>query len=272
MIFNRFILHSDQANAKLTGMPLFHSHLYDSAKSPSSAPSVIVLSGFHLLDGQDERDRAERLTKVEEMMKDEKIKHIPIHVELASIADIRYMSQLLTFVLPNTDSLGLNEQELGSTYLAIHNGENKYSRDHFKEPNLSTVFHTIKKMFLFVQKNSSPDLSRTLSRIHFHCLAYHVIAQKSSSKWNNTLQAVVAGSIAASSQACNLQDVDLQILQFLDVKGLSFDPNNPVTTWQEDDLTFYISPVLVCNRPQKTVGLGDSISAVGLIQQVFANK
>jgi len=47
------------------------------------------------------------------------------------------------------------------------------------------------------------------------------------------------------------------------------DPLNPVVVWTEDNIEFNLSPVLVCRKPMKTVGLGDAISAVGLLYQDY---
>lgn len=45
----------------------------------------------------------------------------------------------------------------------------------------------------------------------------------------------------------------------------SIDTSDPVLVWEENSLEYYLSPVLVCKKPKKTVGLGDAISAVGLL-------
>jgi ADP-dependent phosphofructokinase/glucokinase len=38
----------------------------------------------------------------------------PVHLELASIGDATLMKEITTIVVPYVDSLGINEQELGS--------------------------------------------------------------------------------------------------------------------------------------------------------------
>ena len=56
---------------------------------------------------------------------------------------------------------------------------------------------------------------------------------------------------------------------------LTLDPADPVTVWGRGNVTFHLSPVLVCKQPLRTVGLGDAISAEGLVyselkpQQMF---
>jgi hypothetical protein len=49
-------------------------------------------------------------------------------------------------------------------------------------------------------------------------------------------------------------------------------PTHPVTTWHRGRYYFALVPVLVCTPPEKTVGLGDSISAAGLELHKFIPK
>ena len=52
-----------------------------------------------------------------------------------------------------------------------------------------------------------------------------------------------------------------------------FNPETPVTSWQGlPGIDFSLAPVLVCKKPTKTVGLGDSISAAGLDRNRFLKK
>lgn len=48
-----------------------------------------------------------------------------------------------------------------------------------------------------------------------------------------------------------------------------FDSTEPVRTWHRGDVSFHLSPVLVCRKPLKTVGLGDAISATGLLNSQY---
>jgi ADP-dependent glucokinase len=49
----------------------------------------------------------------------------------------------------------------------------------------------------------------------------------------------------------------------------SFDPSTAAYTWTIGEYYFVFSPVLVCRQPVKTVGLGDAISATGLMYSQF---
>jgi len=51
----------------------------------------------------------------------------------------------------------------------------------------------------------------------------------------------------------------------------NFLPDDSVVTWIRGGIEFALVPVLVCTPPEKTVGLGDSISAAGLELNAFVH-
>lgn len=122
---------------------------------------------------------------------------------------------------------------------------------------------------------SDPSSEADLTRIHFHTLAYHVLATVDG-YWGNQAAAVMAGARVASTQACGLLAVDVDKVElkapveFHSSHGeprekLSLDPADPVTVWHRGNVTFFMTPVLICKQPLRTVGLGDAISAEGLV-------
>lgn len=221
----------------------------------------------------------------------------PVHLELASVGDINFMKEIINLAMLNIDSLGLNEQELGSVYVAL-NGK-KYAQTAFKDPKVRTVVDAIKHLFRRVERERSEVLhsgstsgvvSRQISRVHFHCLQFHIVALSpnantgASKSWRDPKRSVSMGSLQAVRQACdnntiNVDDVDLMVpLRLEKVSGASeapphdlvIDPASPVVSWVEDKIEFYLAPVLVCKTPLKTVGLGDAISAMGLISHLVS--
>ena len=131
-----------------------------------------------------------------------------------------------------------------------------------------------------LRKFSSVSNSR-LSRIHFHTLTYHIALTRTESRWKNQFSSVLAGTKIAANQACD-DDATVRPEKFeLRITGdvsLSATPNSnasprnsklhpnfPVISWRNEDIKLHLSPVLVCRRPLKTVGLGDAISAMGLL-------
>lgn len=122
---------------------------------------------------------------------------------------------------------------------------------------------------------SDPASEADLTRIHFHTLAYHILATVDE-YWGNQAEAVMAGARVASSQACGLQTVDVTKVElraprefysshFEPREKLVLNPTEPVTVWRRGNVLFHFTPVLVCKNPLRTVGLGDAISAEGLV-------
>ena len=56
---------------------------------------------------------------------------------------------------------------------------------------------------------------------------------------------------------------------YSDGEDVTFDADNPVMHFASGGYQFAFSPVLVCKKPLKTVGLGDAISATGLIYSTY---
>lgn len=49
-----------------------------------------------------------------------------------------------------------------------------------------------------------------------------------------------------------------------DAEPLKVTVEEPVLTWQQGSVYFFLAPVLVCEKPKVTVGLGDAISAAAI--------
>jgi len=81
-------------------------------------PDLLVITGFHMLSAKSSNFRkAQILTAFATYSALTGDRLIPFHVELASMGSQSYWKQLLELILPNTHSIGLNEQELYSAYL-----------------------------------------------------------------------------------------------------------------------------------------------------------
>lgn len=169
--------------------------------------------------------------------------------------------------------MGLNEQEL--LFLSQAGGGPHGTLPTWKGvPDVGRV-SDILLWILEHHGHANPSSESRLTRIHFHTLAYHILASVDGF-WGNQAAAVMAGARVASSQACGLATVDAtraQLkapLEFYDSSAeprrqLTLDPARPITVWCRGNVTFHLTPVLVCRQPLRTVGLGDAISAEGLV-------
>ena len=99
------------------------------------------------------------------------------------------------------------------------------------------------------------------------------------------MTAVGAAARVAGQRACQVSEIDAERVrlmfpeiylrslkdQQLRREPVVFDSNSPVDSWQRNGISFYLSPVLVCRKPLKTVGLGDAISATGLLNSQYVS-
>lgn len=263
---NRFIFSHDVSNGEMSSLETFVASLDE------FEPDLVVLSGLHMMEGQGRELWEERLKEavlaISEIRKD-----IPIHLELASMTDKDYMNSIMQEVMPIVSSIGLNEQEL---LFLSQAGEGPHAdMDSWKGiPDVGQVSDIL--FWILEQHGRSEPLSESdLTRIHFHTLAYHILVTVDG-YWGNQAAAVMAGARVASSQACGLQAVDVSKVQLkapLEFysshteprEKLSLNPTEPVTVWHRGNITFHMTAVLVCKQPLRTVGLGDAISAEGLM-------
>ncbi|KAK5866997.1 hypothetical protein PBY51_011522 [Eleginops maclovinus] len=263
---NRFIFSHDVSNGEMSSLETFVASLDD------FEPELVVLSGLHMMEGQGRELWEERLKEavsaISEIRRD-----IPIHLELASMTDKDYMNSIMQEVMPIVSSIGLNEQEL---LFLSQAGEGPHA-DMVAWKGIPDVGRVSDILLWILEQHgrSEPSSEADLTRIHFHTLAYHIMATVDG-YWGNQAAAVMAGARVASSQACGLQAVDpskVELkapLEFYSShteprEQLSLNPAQPVTVWQRGNVTFHLTAVLVCRQPLRTVGLGDAISAEGLV-------
>lgn len=183
-------------------------------------------------------------------------------------------------------SIGLNEQELWLVCQANHGPhcmeKNAAAISLDSPPNPGTTGDILYWMMSRFSIETKP--ASHLSRIHFHTLPYHVVTTLENSQWRNGPASVSAGARITSTQSCGdptIQPgkVEMRLGQtFALTNGglpselknkpsasVRFDPKKPVTNWTAGKINFHLTPVLVCKKPVKTVGLGDAISAMGLL-------
>ncbi|XP_078487995.1 ADP-dependent glucokinase [Ciona intestinalis] len=268
-IASRFIFSHDVSNSQMLAFEPFIQSV------SHFNPDLIVISGFHLLESQEMTYWRRRIAEIADLILPLS-NDVPIHVELASMANEQCITQIANQIFHLVDSIGLNEQEL---WLICKAGGGPHCSSHLSGPPSIPVANDIMEWML--KKYSSSPKSR-LSRIHFHTLPYHVIATHTASRWRNQASSIVAGTRIACTQACDDDNiaqhpdkVNLRVqgkirLSVSDSASREFDPSHPTMTWQKSSISFFFSPVLICKKPLKTVGLGDAISASGLLYSGFA--
>nr|XP_020659362.1 ADP-dependent glucokinase isoform X1 [Pogona vitticeps]XP_020659364.1 ADP-dependent glucokinase isoform X1 [Pogona vitticeps]XP_020659365.1 ADP-dependent glucokinase isoform X1 [Pogona vitticeps] len=263
---NRFIFSHDLSNGAMNMLEVFVSSLEE------FQPDLVVLSGLHMMEGQTQEIRQNRLLEAVASISDIPT-DVPVHLELASMTDPELMSEIIhQQVFPLVDSIGLNEQELLFLSQAA-SGPYASLTSWNGTPDVAMVSDIL--FWILKHHGRSSQKASDLTRIHFHTLAYHILATVDG-YWANQVAAVAAGARVAGTQACATQTIDASRvflkapLEFATSKmeegsRVSLNPGEPVSEWHRDGITFYYTPVLVCKDPLRTVGLGDAISAEGLL-------
>lgn len=289
---NRYIIHSDANNPMITSLELLNVNDFH--------PKLFIVSGLQMLDNFPFKPvsiRSERLMSVRNQMTTVE-KSTLIHFEMASFVEIELIKELLTNVIPFSDSLGMNEQEVDNLVHVLETGKISLSAD--SNPRVATTLDQMRKVLRIVNldyfKSRKTDKNfRMLSRIHIHTLAFQLLLNVKGSKWSNIKNAAAKSSLTAHRHVCQTSYVNPESAQLIldDSFSTSADPNDsegdvrpkridirsddPVPCWNETiaidpttslDVVICVSPVLVCKEARKTVGAGDNISSAGLVLQI----
>ncbi|ULU09041.1 hypothetical protein L3Y34_019912 [Caenorhabditis briggsae] len=246
-------------------------------------PDLVIITGVHLLEFQSKEMRQEKMRLIKRNLLQINPK-TPIHLELGSLADEAFSTDVISKILPYVDSLGINEQEL--TFLS-HIADGPYREEYPVQAGTVHV-HKVVEMLHWLLKTYGRDptgqnpnkVGYRLSRIHFHCLTYHIMVS-SGTDWSNLAAGLAAGARIAGRLSCNIgaNTMDSELLEIrtaanfvLDKKmekHYQFESHNPIASWMREDVLFVFTPVLVCRLPSKTVGIDDAISATGLLYSQF---
>lgn len=273
---NRFIFSNDRTNAML--LPL---EGYPAAMQDFGADGI-VFSGVHMMEGEQPDYRTARLEAAKEFFLSIP-PETPSHLELASLSDSSFITGICDLLVTNVNSLGLNEQELKLIALATDSPHKEELNGSFERPSVDIIADLLYHVL------SHFGASGRLSRVHFHTLSFHIIGTKKG-VWDSPRAATAWGSLSTSQRACKAtthyhEHGSLEghaTLRFEEKFRLhrgtedselgaerTFNPDQAVISWERGDMEFALVPVLVCTPPEKTVGLGDAISAAGLELHTF---
>ncbi|XP_077996890.1 ADP-dependent glucokinase-like [Glandiceps talaboti] len=267
---NRFIIHNDQAN------PMLHSLEAFQEKLPGFQAHLLVIGGLQMMDSFPSDKRIDRIKALGDMLKSvpEKTR---IHFELASFAEEKMMNYLMDNVLPYSDSLGMNEQELANLHSLMNYGNVTLVSDAY--PRVATVLDQMRMIYNLLHKTPKVNGKRPLTRIHTHTLAFQAILTEKNSAWKNTMAAAAKASLTAFRHVCQSSQIDTTKARVImddsfstsrqeGSKRIYFKPDRPVSCWDEGSYEICVSPVLVCTEVIQTGGGGDNVSSAGLVLQI----
>jgi len=193
------------------------------------------------------------------------------------------LAQVVESIFPHLDSVGLNEQELTDLYLAL--GGAMGDKERVTEAglrgrivkNVPDVAMVCAALGFVLQRIGAMAGTRKLSRIHFHCLAFHIAAETPEArlKFSDPVPSLARGSVVATTQAaggCTVESIRGDDIAMLCPATVVVAPGErmritrecPIPSWEIGSVLFTLTPVFVVNKPKNTVGLGDNISAAAL--------
>lgn len=238
---NRFYLNHDTQNVDPA--------VFDSLQYIENV-QVLALGGFQLVEGSSQEDDflSNSFKKVLEIHQ----KGVKIHFEMGDFHTYTYFSKLQSLV-KEADSIGMNEQELG--ILLCHLKKIKFAGYPSKAP-IKKYLSDLSDLIQELRKNEYKA-----SRIHLHTIYSQVIC--ANSVWSYPMKAAARSAILAGQFACN--NTDLQNNSFEFYQGKDWKAGETTKCWQDQDMTCCLALNPTCTQVVQVSGLGDNISATGLV-------
>ena len=268
---NRLIVHSDRSNMLLETLDGFEEPLFE------FSPDLLVIGGLQLMDNFafDPEIRTNRLKQLESLLRS-----VPpetkIHFEMASFVEERLLSEIIEYVIPYADSLGMNEQELSNLHNMLLYKNVTYATEY--NPRVAKTLDQARVVYKALHERQAPN-HRYLSRLHIHTLAYQAIFTDQKRGWKHTRSAAAKAALMANRHVCASPSIDINKAKLImdESFSVSSEPkaarvplkqSEPVSCWYEEELKVCIAPNLVCTDIFKTASAGDNISAAGLSLQI----
>jgi len=181
------------------------------------------------------------------------------HVECVSGADRHVMAMMLRHIIPNTDSIGLNERELG---LFMHALRASDPTSAVTLPSSPVV--CVRDAIALADATGVP-------RIHLHTFGYYILILKSETKnpevSRNAL--LLAARVAADTAGSGDQILSREgLLAYAAVREV-FGPDETTGIFEVGNRVVIIVPTYISQNINKTTGLGDILSSTAFIADRF---
>jgi len=219
----------------------------DSFLEQISACRRAFLSGFQYLRTEQEFATAARqirmIRSVHPLMR--------THVECVSGADQHVMEMMLRHIIPNTNSIGLNERELG---LFMHT---------LRAPDPTSAAILPSSPVACVRDAIALADATGVPRIHLHTFGYYILILKSRTSQPELsrnailLAARVTADIAGSGDQILSKE---GLLAYAAVREV-FGPDETPGIFRVDDRVVVLVPTYISQNINKTTGLGDILSS-----------
>jgi len=239
---NRFIASWNPVNSKLKISKSFKKHFPEYIDRYRK----FIIAGFHIMrevypDGETVEERFDELVS---FVKEIKEKGISIHAEMASIRYPRVRRNIVEKIFPLIDSSGMNEVEL--SWMAKDMG---FYSEELERSDPVKVYEFLK----FLLKETG------IKRIHYHTLGYYMVVSNDGDKEKELMKLSTAALAAAyrAKFAVSPNIDDLASVMKIPISGIG---KKAAETLKHTDAI--VLPTKVVEKPELTVGLGDTISSI----------
>ena len=181
------------------------------------------------------------------------------HVECVSGTDRDGMAMMLRHILPNTDSIGLNERELGLFVNAV------------RAPDPGSDVQLPASPVACVRNAIALADATGVSRVHLHTYGYYILVLKSGtphpeSSRNALLFAarVTAGAAGGDDQVLSQEG----LLAYAAIRTV-FGPDESPGIFRYDGWIVILVPARISQNIRKTTGLGDILSSTAFVADRF---
>jgi ADP-dependent phosphofructokinase/glucokinase len=166
---------------------------------------------------------------------------------------------MLRHILPHTDSIGLNERELG---LFMHT----LRKEDTMSPSLvpSSPSTTVHDAIALADATGVP-------RVHLHTFGYYILILKSETAQpevsRNAL--LLAAKVTADTAGLGKQILSPEGLRAYAAIREVFGPDETPGIFKENNRIVILVPAYISQNVQKTTGLGDILSSTAFVADMF---
>jgi ADP-dependent phosphofructokinase/glucokinase len=181
------------------------------------------------------------------------------HVECVSGIDRNVMAMMLRHIIPNTDSIGLNERELG---LFMHTLQ-------APDPASAAIPHS--SPVACVRDAIALADATGVPRIHLHTFGYYILILKSETTKPELSRNALLFAARMTADTAGLGEPVLSregLLAYAAVRDVFGPDETPGIFWANDRVVVLV-PVYIAQNIHKTTGLGDILSSTAFVADRF---
>jgi ADP-dependent phosphofructokinase/glucokinase len=181
------------------------------------------------------------------------------HVECVSGAETSVMAMMLRHIMPHTDSIGLNERELG---LFMHT----LRKEDPTSPSLvpSSPGTNVRDAIALADATG-------VSRVHLHTFGYYILILKSKTAQPEVSQnaLLLAAKVTADAAGFGKQILSREgLLAYAEIRDV-FGVDETPGIFKKNDWIVVLVPAYISHNVQKTTGLGDILSSTAFVADRF---